>query len=176
MLIIETSFRSSNGAYLANFIAEKYPSARRIRLADMVFSGCRACKQCKGAGADLCVIDDDLSPIMASLLQEKQIVLIAPNYMGFMAGEAKLFIDRLYCMRDSAKKSRFAEGTKLAFFLTQGSGNRASGELCLGWLKSVCEHHMIKFYGHTIANCAEGNNDGVRIKQEEIAMNLGFFF
>lgn len=175
MLIVESSHRSVNGTYLADMIAAKYTGAERLRLSEIKFSGCTACKKCR-ENDSTCVMQDDLSPVLAKLPEEKQIVLIAPNYMGFMNGEMKLFMDRLYCMRRPNKQSRFAEGTKLAFFLTQGSGNRGKGELCQGWLKTITEHYAVKFYGHTLPNCSDDNTDGVRLKQEEIMMNLGFFF
>lgn len=175
MLIVESSHRSVNGSYLANMVAEKYPGAERLRLADIKYTGCTACKKCREADST-CVLEDDLTPVLKKLTSEKSIVLISPNYMGFMNGGMKMFLDRFYCMRDSHKRSRFTEGAKLAFFMTQGSGNRNKGDLCVNWLKNMCEHYSLKYYGHTIPNCADDNTDGVRLKQEEIGMNLSFFF
>jgi multimeric flavodoxin WrbA len=175
MIILEASPRTKGyGAYLGDIVARKYASTR-IHLAGLTYSGCKACMACQNGGST-CALNDDLRQILIDFQTETRIVLIAPNYMGFMNAAAKQVVERLYCMKDANKQSRFAEGTKLAFFMTQGSGNRDTGSLCMNWMRNIIEHYGIKFYGHVVPNCAYDNTDAVRIKEDEIKMNLGMFF
>lgn len=173
-LIVESSPRGINGSYLAEKLASKYGGVDVLRLKDISFSGCKACGECR-KNDSLCVLKDDLSYWLEKLEHEKQIILISPNYFGFVNGEMKMFTDRFYCMRKANKNTRFAEGAKLVFIVTQGSPNRSAGDRALEWMKAVVERYSIKFYGHVIPNCQD-NTDGVRLKEEEVMMNISFFF
>ena len=168
--------KDGNCAYLANLIAEKYTgdTVDRLRLWDLRYSGCMACRKCK-EGDSLCVQKDDLTPWLEKLTDVDRIVLIAPNYMGFINGETKQFIDRWYCLRDSRKMSRFKDDAKLLFLFTQGSAQRDNGNNAQNWMKRLAEGYKLKFYGLTVPNCAYDNHDGVRLKKDEIMMSISFF-
>ena len=176
-LLVECSPRKDgNGAYLANVIAEKYTDERveKIKLVDLNYGGCIACRKCKEQDS-LCVQKDDLTPWLTELVKIDRIVLIAPNYMGFINGDTKQFTDRWYCMRDKQKISRFKEEAKLLFLFTQESTQRDNGDYTLNWMKRFAERYRLKFYGLTVPNCAYDNRDGVRIKKDEIMMSISFF-
>ncbi len=176
-LLVECGPRDDgNCAYLAGLIAEKYAdeNVQKLKLWDLQYRGCSACRKCKEQDS-FCVQEDDLKPWLAGLAKVDRVVLIAPNYMGFVNGEAKQFIDRWFCMKDRQKISRFKESAKLLFLFTQGSAQRDHGDNAQGWMKRVAEGYRLKFYGLTIPNCASDNHDGVRLKKDEIMMSISFF-
>ncbi|MDR0453775.1 MAG: NAD(P)H-dependent oxidoreductase [Deferribacteraceae bacterium] len=176
-LLIECGSRKDgNGAYLADMIVEKYANenVKRVNLRDLRYSGCLACRKCKDQDS-LCVQRDDLTPLFAGLAEVDRLVLIAPNYMGFVNGDTKQFTDRWYCMKDTRKISRFKEGAKLLFLFTQGSALRDHGDNAQHWMKRIADSYSLGFYGITVPNCAYDNHDGVRLKKEEIMMSISFF-
>ena len=176
-ILVESSPNANgNGHYLAEKIMEKYAveGIERFRLWDIDYRGCRGCMDCKNKDT-FCTQADGLNVWLPKLAAASRIVLIAPNYMGFVAGEVKQFIDRWYCMRDANKMSRFKSGSKLIFLFTQGSGKRDRGDNAQNWIKSIADSFQLKYYGITVPNCERNNTDGVRLKQDEIMMSLSFF-
>lgn len=176
-ILVESSpRRNGNGAYLADKIAKKYEAegVKRLKLCDINFNGCTACRKCR-ENDSLCVQDDGLKEWLQEVRGAKRVILIAPNYMGFIDGRMKAFLDRWYCMIDSKKFTRFQEGAKLLFLFTQGSAQRDHGDVCQSWMKRVAEGCKLKFYGLTVPNCSYDNHDGVRLKEEEIMMSVSFF-
>ena len=66
MLIVESSYRNINGHYLADMLAAKYTGAGRLKLSEINFTGCTACKKCREKERT-CIIQDDLFPVLAKL-------------------------------------------------------------------------------------------------------------
>ncbi|MDR2884710.1 MAG: flavodoxin family protein [Deferribacteraceae bacterium] len=174
-ILIEASpNKNGNGTYLADKITTRYEEVTRIRLWDLLYRGCKGCRECKEKNT-FCTQDDDIKGLFPKLADADRIVIIAPNYMGFISGELKQLIDRLYCMKDSDKRSRFKDSAKLVFLFTQGSPTRDHGDRAQQWIKSIADSYNLKYYGITIPNCAKDNTDAVRIKEDEIMMSLSFF-
>lgn len=176
ILIINASPRKNgNSSFIANELMKKYEDeAEIINLRDLKLLSCTSCKSCR-TNNSLCVIKDDLVDIYPKLLSADKIIFLSPNIMGFMSSLAKIFTDRFYCLKDSNKKSRFEEGKKVIFVLTQGSPNREHGETTLRWGKSFFESYGLKTFTMLIPNCAHDNFDGVKIKLDELKMNISMF-
>ncbi len=68
-----------------------------IKLAGLTFEPCRACWACQTAGH--CVIEDELTPILARLDQVDALVLGTPVYFNNVSSSMKAFIDRTWCLR-----------------------------------------------------------------------------
>ena len=176
ILIINASPREKgNSSFIANELVSKYGNeAEVINLRDLNLLPCTSCRTCK-TNNSLCVLEDDLVDIYPKLLSAEKIIFLSPNIMGFISSLAKIFTDRFYCLRDSNKKSRFEEGKKLIFIYTQGSPSRAHGEMATNWAKSFFEGYGIKTFTMIIPNCSHENYDGVKIKLDEIKMNVSMF-
>ncbi len=95
--------RSGNSATLLEAVLAGGASAGAatevVHLNDLSFRGCQACQPC-AAGAT-CRIEDDLTPVLASLRQADIWVLAAPIYFDGVSGQMKLFFDRLYHLVDA---------------------------------------------------------------------------
>ncbi len=86
----------------------------------MAVAPCNACKACKATATDLCVIEDDMQPIYEALGDAKGLVLGAPIYLDYVAAQAKVFIDRLYCYLSPTLEHWFPRDVKLVLIFTQG--------------------------------------------------------
>ena len=69
--------------------------SRILELNKLNYRGCQACYACKKT-LDHCVLNDDLTDVLAAV-QEADIVLMAtPVYYGDMSAQLKSFMDRCY--------------------------------------------------------------------------------
>jgi multimeric flavodoxin WrbA len=88
--------RSGNSSTLLQAALEGAASAgaetRLVHLNDLTFRGCQACDQCGSAGR--CVLDDELTPVLASLREADIWILATPIYFDSVTGQMKLFFDR----------------------------------------------------------------------------------
>ncbi len=60
--------------------------------------GCIACMGCKQSEAYRCVIDDDISDAVASILDHDCIVIATPVYFFGPSAKTKIFLDRTYSL------------------------------------------------------------------------------
>jgi multimeric flavodoxin WrbA len=86
--------------------------------------GCQACYACK-TRSDVCVIQDDLAPVLAAVHQADLLVLATPVYYGDITAQLKGFIDRTYSYLTpdyltTAHPCRLPAGKKLLMIQTQG--------------------------------------------------------
>ena len=98
---------------------------RVVDLAALSFRGCTGCGSCR-AGYERCVLDDDLTPVLADVAEAGALFLSAPNYFGYVSGIFKSFLDRWYSLRDGRRKLRVPEGRPLLFVLSQGHPDPAA--------------------------------------------------
>ena len=175
VLIINASpLLSGNSAFIANEVKNSYDDAEIIHLADLNMLPCTSCKSCK-INNSLCVIKDDITPIYDKLLKADKIVFISPNIFGFLSSLGKIFTDRFYCLKTSDKKTKFAEGKKAIFILTQGSPNRDHGEIITSWAKTFFNAYGLKTFTMVIPNCTSDSLDGAKLKINEIKTNISMF-
>lgn len=177
VLIINGSPRNNgNCEWLSEQLKEKYQSdeCTYVALKDLSFSNCSGCINCR-TGEGICKTDDDLKPVLPKLLESDLIILLSPNYYSSVTGICKTFIDRMVCLKKVNGIPQFKIEQKLFFIFLQGSGNRNHGEPTVEWAKKVFNHYGLKYFGSVIPNCSHDNNDGVRLKLDEIRMNLNMF-
>jgi multimeric flavodoxin WrbA len=86
----------------------------------LIFKGCQGCESCKTV-SECCVIEDDLSPVYASIYTTDVLVMASPVYFGDISGQLKCFFDRTYAFADPDFSSRLAPGKKTVFILAQGA-------------------------------------------------------
>lgn len=68
-----------------------------VKLSRLAFEPCRACWACQETGR--CVIDDELTPVLARLFEVDALVLGSPVYFNNVSSSMKAFIDRTWCLR-----------------------------------------------------------------------------
>jgi multimeric flavodoxin WrbA len=94
-------------------------------LNDLKYIGCQGCYGCKRR-SDVCVINDDLTPVLNSIINCDALLITSPIYIYDVTGQTKCFIDRTfsYLTPDfqvpGANPSRLTPGKKLLFLITQG--------------------------------------------------------
>ena len=77
--------------------------------------GCQACSYCRSEG-DRCAVDDNIAHLMEELYETDLMIVGAPVYMGGVSAQLKMFIDRLYCLKDGNRKPRLAPKRCLLVF------------------------------------------------------------
>ena len=107
-------------AAAANLGAE----SRVFELNTLNYRGCQGCYACKKK-TDKCILEDDLSQVLAAVSEADVLVMASPVYYGDVSGQLKCFIDRTfsYLVPDyitNPKPCRLAPGKKLVFIITQG--------------------------------------------------------
>jgi multimeric flavodoxin WrbA len=123
------------------------------------YRGCQGCFACKTTRED-CVLQDDLTQVLADVAEADVLVLATPVYFGDLTSQLKGFIDRTFSYlspdyRTSPSPSRLAPGKQLVFIQTQGNPD----ETCFAdifpkyssFLKrnSFAESHLIRARGVT---------------------------
>ncbi len=58
------------------------------------FRGCQACMYCKSH--DVCKQEDDMARVIEEIKKADGIIIGSPVYIGYVSGQTKLFLDRLY--------------------------------------------------------------------------------
>ena len=56
--------------------------------------GCQACMYCKSH--DTCKQEDDMILLIEEIKRADRIIVGSPIYIGFVSGQTKIFLDRLY--------------------------------------------------------------------------------
>ena len=94
----------------------------------LTYRGCQACYACK-KGREECVLNDDLSEVLAAVQAADVVVLASPVYYGDITMQLKGFIDRSYSYLvpdylTNPQPSRLSS-KKLLFIQTQGQPEEA---------------------------------------------------
>ncbi|HSH69267.1 MAG TPA: flavodoxin family protein [Deferrisomatales bacterium] len=95
-----------------------------ISLNALTYRGCQACMGCK-TRADRCVLQDDLTPVLAAICEADVLVVATPVYFGDVPSQLKGLLDRMYSFlvpdyRENPHRSRLPPGKKLVFIQVQG--------------------------------------------------------
>jgi multimeric flavodoxin WrbA len=116
-----------NSASIANRFTETAASLGAeiltVELNQLSYRGCQGCYACK-KGLDHCVLEDDLTVVLAAVHDADLVLLASPVYFGDVTAQLKGFIDRSYSFlkpeyMTSREPSRLSP-KKLVFVLTQG--------------------------------------------------------
>lgn len=111
-------------AHLLTKAHELGAEVETIYLNGLNYRGCQACYACK-KGSEVCVIKDDLAPVLEAVRQADAVVLASPVYYGDITGQLKTFIDRTFCYLKPEyyarpDRSRVEEGKGMTMILIQG--------------------------------------------------------
>ena len=121
--------KNGNSAVVADRFctaAEKLGAkVEKFVLNELDFQGCQGCMACK-TKLDHCVLEDDLTPVLAAVGQADVLVMASPIYYWDITSQMKAFLDRTfsYLVPDfmtNSVKTRLAPGKKLALILVQGN-------------------------------------------------------
>ncbi|MGZ4857448.1 MAG: flavodoxin family protein [Methanobacteriaceae archaeon] len=79
--------------------ASKGAETELVHLYSLDFKGCVSCFACKtidGPSYGRCVVKDDLTPLLKSVLDVRALILGSPIYYGTVTGEMRSFMERLF--------------------------------------------------------------------------------
>jgi len=119
---------TGNSATIANaFLETARESGANIKtfeLYTLKFSGCKACMACK-TGKEACIIDDDLTRVLAAITKTDVLVLAAPIYGADVNAAMKAFVERTHSFLGPGYgplpgDSRLAPGKKMVLVIAQG--------------------------------------------------------
>lgn len=123
------------------------------------YRGCQGCYACKKK-LDRCVLEDDLTAVLAKIVEAETVVLATPVYYGDLSGQLKCFIDRTFSFLKpdyitNSEPCRLPPGKKLVFIITQGQPDE-------GLFADIFPRYdkFLKWYGfaesHLIRACGIG--------------------
>ena len=82
--------------------------------------GCQACMHCKSH--DGCKQEDDMIRLIEEIKKADRIVIGSPIYIGYVSGQTKVFLDRLYVFYTGPNSpSKMPPGKKAALVFSQGN-------------------------------------------------------
>lgn len=111
-------------ARLMGKAAELGAEVESVYLNGLDYQGCQACYACKN-GAEICVLKDDLAPVLEKVREADALVLASAVYYGDVTAQLKAFIDRTFCYLKPEYYarpdcSRLEAGKGMAMILIQG--------------------------------------------------------
>lgn len=170
--------KHGSSSFIAEKIRDKYSNGEDVAdvlfLNELNFRGCQGCLSCRKHNS-FCVVADELHDILSKIVEYDAVIIISPNYYGFVTGQMKLFTDRWYCLKDKDRRSKFKQNSKMFFITTQGSPNRDHAQNIINWGKKVFESFNMKFYSYTVPGCETENTDMAQMKFSELNMHLNMF-
>ena len=110
-------------------LKEKGAEIKSYHLNKLTYKGCQACMACKTKN-ETCVLQDDLTEVMAEVKAADVVILASPVYYGDVTGQMKCFIDRTfeYLVPDyitAEVPCRLPTGKRCVMVLVQGAPNEA---------------------------------------------------
>ncbi len=116
--------KNGNTATLVRRILEGAASAGAdtavFYLNDLNIRGCQACMYCKSH--DGCKQEDDMIQLTEEIKRADRIVIGSPIYIGYVCGQTKIFLDRLYVFFTGPNSpSKMPPGKKAALVFSQGN-------------------------------------------------------
>ena len=103
-----------------------------VHLYDLNYRGCTSCFACKLKGGNSfgkCAMQDDLTPVLADVLEADAVIFGSPIYFGNVTGELRSFLERLwfpylvYTKKDD--RSLFPKTLKTLFVYTMNAPEAA---------------------------------------------------
>ena len=97
-----------------------------IDLYDLNFTGCRSCLACKRKDVERnkCYWNDDLSPVIAKILEADAVIIGTPIYFGEPTAHFRALLERLaFCMLsyDGGERSYFKRSVNAGFLYTMNA-------------------------------------------------------
>lgn len=151
----------------------------KIILDELQIHGCRDCKGCNETG--LCVIEDDMPPILEKVLAAQGIIHSVPVYFNTMTAQMKAYLDRWCALYDGEWKPHEHYLPKLlaktvAVIVVCGEANVESTEPVIEPFRSTVEFtpNMFKWGGSLAVPSVSDKGDVLQNKNSlEEAFLLG---
>jgi multimeric flavodoxin WrbA len=133
----------------------KGAEVQRYFLNKMDYKGCQGCHLCKSK-SESCVIKDDLTPALDSLVNSDILVFSSPIYFWDVTGQFKCFFDRTWSLvkpdyMTNPHPVRMDPGKKVLWISSQGDVEEKYKETVdkyTGFLAMFgCETHSIRAFG-----------------------------
>lgn len=119
--------------------------------------GCQACRYCRTEG-DRCGIDDKISQILDKIYDADMLIVGSPVYMGDVTGQLKIFMDRLYSMKDSSGKPRLSDKKGILVF-SQGASGKEYYKDMFSRVKKTFDGYNIKIQNMIVNDSADISQD-----------------
>jgi multimeric flavodoxin WrbA len=114
----------SNSTILARTILQRAQElgaeSQEFVLNKLKFRGCQGCETCK-TKLDHCVLQDDLTAVLAAIKEADAVIMGTPNYFGEVSGQFKSFFDRTYSYLNPDFTCRINPGKSSVFIFSQGN-------------------------------------------------------
>jgi len=127
--------RGGNSATLTTHFLDKAESlgaeVERHSLNKLRYRGCQACDGCRQGPETPCVLQDDLTGILAAIHEADVLVLASPVYFGDVTAQLKGFIDRCRSLlkpdfKTNPVPGRLAPGKQIVFILVQAQSETSA--------------------------------------------------
>ncbi len=125
-----------------------------VRLNELELKGCQACRYCRTKG-DRCILNDDISSLLEKMKKADRIIIGAPNYMGSVSGQLKIFMDRMYSLKDKDRNSRLEKGKKGILVFSQGHSDKNAYSECYSNILKRIESVNIEVADTVVAHSVE---------------------
>jgi multimeric flavodoxin WrbA len=158
VILLGSPRKNGNSAALAEAIAEGAAGAELdvFYLHGMKIAPCNACEVCHKAGAEGCVIKDDMQPLYPKLKQADAIVFASPIYWFTVSAQMKLAVDRCYALLTPGGRHAFA-GKRIGLALSFG-GEDAFDSGCVNAIRAFQD--AFRFIGAEITGIVYGSASG----------------
>ncbi len=96
--------KQGNTAKMLDAALSEFPpeaEIRKIYLADLNFSGCGPCRECKTTG--YCVIEDDMQTVYRDMLWSEIIIFGSPSQFADVSSDLKKLMERTWWMKGALK-------------------------------------------------------------------------
>lgn len=126
---------------------------------------------------DDCVLEDDLTAVLAAIRAADVLVIATPLYFGDLTERVKVFVERTNCFigpdfLTSTNPSRLKPGKKLVFIITQEEPDESQFadvykryDYFFRWC-GFHDNHLIRACGVSEAGTLEGHRDVLRLAEE----------
>lgn len=108
ILLIDSSPRKNgNSETILDMVAEdlKNEQVTVFKMREKHCNPCKACGACQGKDSQVCVQQDDITPLLPIIENCDAILLVTPIYNQQITSYAKLFIERFYPFFNVGKKN-----------------------------------------------------------------------
>lgn len=171
ILLVSGSNRKGNVEYILKYLNERIVNSELILLRNKSISYCKGCLACHQTPH--CIINDEMSEIIAKIIECDFIIFGVPNYFDNVSGLFKNFIDRLHPLY----KSKLIANKKVIFIYV-GGGNPEGTKISLhdgvlGFIKYL-KLNVIKEYSFKALNSKDiiTEQDKLQKMADEIILNF----
>ena len=135
--------KNGNIAILAQKLTEGVEAnggtVEQIILQNLKIAPCNACDACIGKKSKGCVINDDMQSLYPKLKETDSIVFATPTYWFNMSAQMKLFIDRIYAVRDQGNYAFYQKKVGILMTYADVDENSSGAINAIRSFQDMCE-------------------------------------